>query len=64
MRSRLKGHAVLLSGNRDDDIRLNIQESAAVIVAARAAKEQTISYGKDYNDTEEQSRIRSYNDED
>ena len=59
MGSRLKGHAVLLSDNPDGDIRLSIQESAAVILAAKAVKDQTISYGKDYNDTEEQSRIQS-----
>lgn len=44
-------------------MRLSIQESAAVILGfiQLKLKDQTISYGKDYYDTEETSRIGAGN---
>ncbi len=57
MRSRLKGRAVPVSDNPDEDIGLNIQESAEAIVFRPAEEGLNRSYGKDYYDTEARSRI-------
>jgi hypothetical protein len=57
MESRLKGQAVPVSDNPDGDVRLNVQESAEAIVLRPAEEGLNRSYGKDYYDTEERSRI-------
>lgn len=58
MTSQLEGHAVPRSDNPDEDIGLNIQESAEAILFRQEAEEGlNHSYGKDYYDTEAGSRI-------